>query len=65
MPKLFHYHWWTDKVGEMEQFYYNLGFNVTLRLGNYNGEMVTFNPPLSWDDFRDKKITFKIVEMRR
>ncbi|RBP02909.1 hypothetical protein [Rossellomorea aquimaris] len=61
--QLFHYHWWTDKVEEMERFYLESGFKTTLRVGRYNGEMHTFNPPLNWEDFRDKNIRFRIIEM--
>ncbi|MFC7393808.1 VOC family protein [Scopulibacillus cellulosilyticus] len=63
--QLFHYHWWTNKVEEMEKFYVNLGFQVMLRVGKYEGEMQTFNSPLKWDDFRHKEITFRIIEMRK
>ncbi|MEI5907379.1 hypothetical protein WAK64_09955 [Bacillus spongiae] len=61
--QLFHYHWWTDKLEDMENFYHQLGFETTIRVGKYNGEMQTFHPPLKWDDFRDKGITFRIIEM--
>ncbi|MFC7785338.1 hypothetical protein ACFQWC_12640 [Rossellomorea sp. GCM10028870] len=61
--QLFHYHCWTDKVEEMERFYQESGFETTLRVGRYNGEMHTFNPPLNWEDFRDKDIRFRIIEM--
>jgi hypothetical protein len=61
--QLFHYHWWTDKVEEMERFYQQSGFETTLRVGRYNGEMHTFNPPLNWENFREKDIRFRIIEM--
>ncbi|MGM0751631.1 MAG: hypothetical protein ACQET6_06830 [Bacillota bacterium] len=61
--QLFHYHWWTDRPEEMERFYRQSGFRTTLRVGRYNGEMHTFNPPLNWEDFRDKDIRFRIIEM--
>ncbi|MGR3764078.1 hypothetical protein [Rossellomorea sp. NS-SX7] len=61
--KLFHYHWWTDKVKEMEQFYQQQGFETVLRVGKVNGEMQSFNPPLNWDDFKGKEIAFRIIEM--
>ncbi|MBB6453377.1 hypothetical protein HNQ94_001825 [Salirhabdus euzebyi] len=62
---LFHYHWWTDKVKEMESFYKDLGFQVVLRLGKLNGEMQAFHPPLEWEDFGEKEIAFRIIEMRK
>lgn len=61
--RLFHYHSWTEKVEDMENLYHQLGFETTLRVGRYNGEMKTFNPPLRWDDFRNKGIAFRIIEM--
>ncbi|GGD14660.1 hypothetical protein [Pontibacillus salipaludis] len=61
--QLFHYHWWTPQLEEMENFYKELGFATTLRVGNYQGEMQSFNPPLEWDDFRDREVTFRIIEM--
>ncbi|WP_051239856.1 hypothetical protein [Pontibacillus halophilus] len=61
--QLFHYHWWTEHVEQMEEFYQQQGFETVLRVGRYEGEMQTFNPPLEWDDFRDKGITFRIIEM--
>jgi hypothetical protein len=65
LRQLFHYHWWTDKVEEVETFYSNLGFKVTLRIGKVNGDIKTFNPPLTWDDFRQENIIFRIIEMRK
>lgn len=60
---LFHYHYWTPHVEETERFYRNHGFDVSQRIGNMNGEFQSFNPPMEWDDFRHKNITFRIVEM--
>ncbi|TDL82443.1 hypothetical protein [Peribacillus frigoritolerans] len=60
---LFHYHWWTDKAEEMENFYGELGFKVTLRVGRYQDKFEAFNPPLQWNDFRHKDIKFRIIEM--
>ncbi|MFC0190152.1 hypothetical protein ACFFJY_17785 [Fictibacillus aquaticus] len=62
---LFHYHFWTPHVEETEKFYVNQGFRISLRNGKYNGEFQTFNPPLAWDDFRDKEIKFRIIEARK
>ncbi|MED4017160.1 hypothetical protein [Sutcliffiella cohnii] len=62
---LFHYHFWTPYVEETEKFYKDLGFVVTLRTGKYEGEFQAFHPPLTWDDFRGKKILFRIIEMRK
>ena len=61
--QLFHYHWWTPKVEEMERAYHDLGFETVQRVGRVNGEMQTFNPPKQWEDFKGKDITFRIVEM--
>lgn len=61
--QLFHYHWWTPKVEEMEKAYHDLGFETVQRVGRLNGEMQTFNPPMEWEDFREKDITFRIIEM--
>jgi hypothetical protein len=61
--QLFHYHWWTDKPEKMETFYQQSGFETTVRVGRHNGEMHTFNPPLNWEDFREKDIRFRIIEM--
>lgn len=62
---LFHYHFWTPHVEETENFYKENGFRVSQRIGRYQGELQTFNPPLSWDDFREKSILFRIIEMRK
>lgn len=52
-----------NQLEEMENFYKKLGFVTTLRVGNDKGEMQSFNPPLEWDDFRDREVTFRIIEM--
>ncbi|WP_459502701.1 VOC family protein [Bacillus sp. C1] len=62
---LFHYHFWTPYVEEMENFYKSCGFRISTRIGKYNGEFEQFNPPLTWDDFRDKQILFRIIEARK
>lgn len=64
MAELFHYHWWTNDVEQMEQFYEQLGFEVFLRAAKVDGEMKKFNPPLTWDDFRNEEIKFRTIEMR-
>jgi hypothetical protein len=64
LAQLFHYHWWTKEVEQMEKFYMSIGFYVTLRVGKIEGEPKTFNPPLTWEDFRNKDITFRTIEMR-
>ncbi len=43
--KCFHYHWWTDKVEEMEAWYRGIGFETRQRIGRANGTMREFNPP--------------------
>lgn len=62
---LFHFHYWTPFVEETERFYMNQGFRVTQRIGKHEGAFQEFNPPLGWDDFRERKILFRIVEMKR
>lgn len=62
---LFHYHFWTPYLEETEKFYEENGFNVSLRMGKYNGDFQNFNPPLTWNDFRTKNILFRIIEMRK
>jgi len=62
---LFHYHFWTPFLEETEQFYQANGFRVSLRMGKYKGDFETFNPPLTWNDFREKNIVFRIIEMRK
>ncbi|OIK11785.1 hypothetical protein [Bacillus sp. MUM 13] len=62
---LFHYHFWTPYVEETEAFYANNGFRISQRIGKYEGDFQTFNPPLTWDDFREKKILFRIIEARK
>ncbi|UTE71841.1 hypothetical protein M1I95_16450 [Rossellomorea marisflavi] len=61
--KCFHYHWWTDKVEEMEAWYRGIGFETRQRIGRANGEMREFNPPLEWDEFRQENVQFRIIEM--
>ncbi len=41
------------------------GFRVSLRAGKYDGEFQTFNPLLTWNDFREKEILFRIIEVRK
>ncbi|MDP5276721.1 VOC family protein [Chengkuizengella axinellae] len=62
---LFHYHFWTPNVEETERFYKELGFEVTLRVGKFQGEFQKFNPPLNWNDFRDHNILFRVIEVRK
>ena len=62
---LFHYHFWTPYVEETEKFYLENGFRISQRIGRYNGDFQAFNPPLTWDDFREKKILFRIIEARK
>lgn len=62
---LFHYHFWTPFIEDTEKFYVENGFRISLRTGKYQGDFQTFNPPLGWDDFREKDITFRIIEARR
>lgn len=62
---LFHYHYWTPHVEETERFYRSHGFEVTQRIGKANGEFQSFNLPMEWDDFREKNIIFRIIEMRK
>lgn len=59
--KLFHYHHWTDRVEETEQFYSSNGFRTAGRFGMEK----TYHPPLTWDDFRDDHPYLRIVEMRK
>ncbi|HYK72094.1 MAG TPA: hypothetical protein VEV44_03025 [Pseudoneobacillus sp.] len=62
---LFHYHFWTPYVEETEKFYVNQGFRIAQRLGKYQGEFQAFHPPLTWDDFREKEILFRVIEARK
>ncbi|MED1469279.1 hypothetical protein [Bacillus salipaludis] len=62
---LFHYHFWTPYVEETEKFYLENGFRISQRIRKYNGDFQAFNPPLTWDDFREKKIFFRIIEARK
>ncbi|BCB04006.1 hypothetical protein [Bacillus sp. KH172YL63] len=61
---LFHYHFWTPNVEETEKFYVDNGFRISQRIGKYRGEFQAFNPPLTWDDFGEKNILFRIIEAR-
>ncbi|EIT87112.1 hypothetical protein A374_02624 [Fictibacillus macauensis ZFHKF-1] len=61
--KLFHYHFWTDKVEETEQFYRKLGFTVIGRHAMGKGTIVTYHPPLDWNDFREESPLFRIIEV--
>lgn len=62
---LFHYHFWTPYVEETERFYIENGFRVSLRAGNVQGKIQRFDPPLTWDDFREREIKFRIIEVRK
>ncbi|MRX73539.1 hypothetical protein GJU40_15450 [Bacillus lacus] len=62
---LFHYHIWTPHVEKTEQFYKDQGFRISQRIGRYEGEFQEFSPPLTWDDFRDRNILFRIIEARK
>jgi hypothetical protein len=62
---LFHYHFWTPNVEETERFYVNNGFRIFQRIGKYQGDFQSFDPPLKWDDFREKNILFRIIEARK
>ncbi|WP_141603831.1 hypothetical protein [Terrilactibacillus laevilacticus] len=62
---LFHYHFWTPFVEETEEFYKANGFYVYQRIGKYQGDFQTFNPPQDWEEFRNKKIIFRIIEMKK
>jgi hypothetical protein len=65
MARLFHYHFWTPKVEEMEQFYRQWEFRLKQRVGREDGVWQTFDPPLAWDDLRGRDIYFRIIEMIR
>jgi hypothetical protein len=62
---LFHYHFWTPFVEETEEFYKVNGFHVSQRMGRYQNEFQSFNPPQKWGDFRNKNIIFRIIEMKK
>ncbi|MBT2681778.1 hypothetical protein J7E38_22730 [Bacillus sp. ISL-35] len=62
---LFHYHFWTPFVEETEKFYEDHGFRIVQRIGKYQGEFQNFNPPLKWEDFREKRVLFRIIEARK
>lgn len=59
--KLFHYHHWTDRVEETENFYVQNGFEVAGRFAKEK----TYHPPLMWDDFRNEYPQFRIIEVRK
>nr|WP_260508258.1 hypothetical protein [Cytobacillus firmus] len=50
---------------ETERFYVDNGFRIYQRIGKYQGDFQNFDPPLVWDDFRDKDILFRIIEARK
>ncbi|PTY82912.1 hypothetical protein B5V90_18615, partial [Heyndrickxia sporothermodurans] len=62
---LFHYHFWTPYVEETEKFYEDNGFRISQRIGRYQGEFQEFNPPLKWEDLREKNILFRLIEARK
>lgn len=62
---LFHYHFWTPYIEETERFYVDHGFRIFQRIGKYQGDFMNFDPPLIWDDFREKNILFRIIEARQ
>lgn len=62
---LFHYHFWTPFVEETEEFYKANGFYVSQRIGRYHDDFQSFNPPQTWENFRDKNILFRIIEMKK
>ncbi|QAA21864.1 hypothetical protein [Sporolactobacillus terrae] len=62
---LFHYHFWTPFVEETEEFYKANGFHVSQRIWRYQNEFQSFNPPQTWEDFRNKPILFRIIEMKK
>jgi hypothetical protein len=62
---LFHYHFWTPYVEETEAFYRKNSFRVAQRIGRYENQYQSFNPPQTWNDFRDKDIAFTIIEMKK
>jgi ribosomal protein S18 acetylase RimI-like enzyme len=60
---LFHWHYWTPRLEEVERFYLGQGFEVRQRMGRESGEWKNFGPPLDWEDFRERSILFRIIEM--
>lgn len=62
---LFHYHFWTPFVEETEEFYKANGFHVAQRIGRYQDDFQSFNPPQTWENFRNKNILFRIIEMKK
>ncbi len=63
--KLFHYHFWTDRVEETESYYRRLGFQVEGRYAMEKGTVTPYHPPLEWDDFRENALIFRIIEVRK
>ncbi|KSU83307.1 hypothetical protein GA0061096_2539 [Fictibacillus enclensis] len=63
--KLFHYHFWTDRVEETENYYRKLGFTVGSRYAMEKGTVTPYHPPLEWEDFRENALLFRIIEVRR
>lgn len=63
--KLFHYHFWTDRVEETENYYRKHGFHVISRHAMEKGAVTPYHPPLEWDDFRDRALIFRIIEVRK
>ncbi len=43
----------------------NAGFQIYQRIGKYQGDFQNFDPPLVWDNFREKNILFRIIEARK
>ncbi|MDN4525629.1 hypothetical protein [Fictibacillus fluitans] len=63
--KLFHYHFWTNRVEETENYYRKLGFTVAARYAMEKGTVTPYHPPLEWKDFRENALIFRIIEVRR
>ncbi|WP_022794390.1 hypothetical protein [Marinococcus halotolerans] len=61
--ELFHYHFWTTEIEETEAFYSTHGFEVVGRFALENYRIKRYDPPLAWDNFRDKGLTFRMIEM--
>ncbi|MGD7009982.1 VOC family protein [Metabacillus sp. 84] len=62
---IFHYHYWTPNLEKTERFYSQLGFTVRQRIGKKDGTFHSYNPPLTWDDFRKEQPLFRIIEMKK
>lgn len=63
--EIFHYHHWTNYVEETEKFYIQNGFHVTGRFAKGKNGIITYHPPLNWEDFRKENPQFRIIEMRK